>query len=81
MGLDLIYIYLCTYFCFQRLQNNGSVFIHVYFVKNGHSPNPKDKSYRKDKTAFKSKSKHIFLYPWLFLVPVDVRDESEDGLG
>ncbi|XP_064600174.1 putative lipid scramblase CLPTM1 isoform X2 [Liolophura sinensis] len=39
----------------ENLQNNGSLFIHVYFVKNGNSPNPKDKSYRRDKTAFKSK--------------------------
>jgi hypothetical protein len=45
-------------FCFQNVQNNGSLYIHVYFVKEGKSPNPKDKgSYLKKYTVYNSKSK------------------------
>lgn len=39
----------------QTIQNNGSLFIHVYLVKHGNSPNPNDKSYSSLYTVQKHK--------------------------
>ncbi|XP_074663188.1 putative lipid scramblase CLPTM1 [Tubulanus polymorphus] len=40
----------------EGLQNNGSIYLHVYFVKSGRSPDPEDKAkYRKKETVYKKK--------------------------
>ncbi|CAL1530511.1 unnamed protein product [Lymnaea stagnalis] len=47
----------------ERVQNNGSLYIHVYFVKEGMSPDPKDrafKNYSKKFTAHRSKRLNKF---------------------
>ncbi|KAK0046519.1 cleft lip and palate transmembrane protein 1 isoform X2 [Biomphalaria pfeifferi] len=47
----------------EAVQNNGSLYIHVYFVKEGMSPDPSDRSlktYSKKYTAYKSKRLNKF---------------------
>ncbi|XP_013401359.1 cleft lip and palate transmembrane protein 1 [Lingula anatina] len=40
----------------ERVMNNGSLYLHTYFVKRGNSPNPKDKdTYDKWSTIYKKK--------------------------
>ncbi|XP_069117157.1 putative lipid scramblase CLPTM1 [Argopecten irradians] len=39
----------------EAVQNNGSIFLHVYFVRSGKSPNPADKGqYSRRTTVYKS---------------------------
>ena len=44
-------------FSFQRVQNNGTIYLHLYFVKAGNSPNPDDDNYSKKDTIYRSKRK------------------------
>ncbi|XP_005100873.1 cleft lip and palate transmembrane protein 1 homolog isoform X2 [Aplysia californica] len=47
----------------ETVQNNGSLFIHVYFVKEGKSPDPTDRAsklYSKKYTAYRSKRLNKF---------------------
>lgn len=51
------------YYCFlfvymQQVQQNGSLYIHVYFTKSGFNPDPKRKGqYRRLATVHATKSK------------------------
>lgn len=40
MIVNQITIMIFFFLFFQNLRNNGSLFVHVYFVKSGFSPNP-----------------------------------------
>ncbi|XP_063426507.1 putative lipid scramblase CLPTM1 [Mytilus trossulus] len=45
----------------ESVQNNGSIYLHVYFVKEGKSPNPKDKlKYLKRYTVYNTKRLNKF---------------------
>ncbi|KAK7104349.1 putative lipid scramblase CLPTM1 [Littorina saxatilis] len=47
----------------ERLQNNGSLYIHVYLVKEGKSPDPADKAsklYSRKSTVYRSKRLNKF---------------------
>lgn len=55
---------LLGFFYLQNVQNNGSIYIHVFFVKEGMSPDPNDRSsktYSKKYTAHGSKSRSPIL--------------------
>ena len=47
-------VLLCS-ISFQRVQNNGTIFLHLYFVQAGSSPNPEDENYSERKTIYRSK--------------------------
>jgi len=42
----------------QNVQDNGTLYIHVYFVKAGNSPNPADDNYERRFTVYRSRSKY-----------------------
>ena len=44
-------------FHMQNVQNNGTLYIHVYFVKAGYSPNPADDNYERKFTVYRSRRK------------------------
>ena len=44
-------------FSFQRVQNNGTIYLHLFFVKAGNSPNPDDDNYSEKDTIHRSKRK------------------------
>ncbi|ESO91931.1 hypothetical protein LOTGIDRAFT_233250 [Lottia gigantea] len=45
----------------QKLQNNGSLYLHAYFVSEGRSPDPSNKGkYSKRKTVYRSKQLNKF---------------------
>jgi len=49
--------HLCSVCIVQSVQNNGTLYIHVYFVKAGNSPNPADETHEKRFTVCKSRRK------------------------
>lgn len=51
---------MASFFSFQNLMHNGSMYIHVYFVLPGYSPDPtSDEKYSKQYTFSATKRKHI----------------------
>jgi len=44
-------------FIVQNVQNNGTLYVHVYFVKAGNSPNHADENYESGFTVYKSRRK------------------------
>ena len=63
-------------FCVQEVQNNGSLYIHVYFVKTGYSPDPLDEDrYSRKDTVYKWKREllyyclSVFIYYRAIFVP------------
>lgn len=41
--------------CTENLQNNGSIYMHVYFVKAGKSPDPQSVDYERQGTVYSSR--------------------------
>lgn len=58
---DELFIHTASCFLFvymQQVQQNGSLYIHVYFTKSGFNPDPKRKGqYRRLATVHATKSK------------------------
>ena len=54
--------YLCVH-VLQSVQNNGSLYIHTYFVRSGNSPDPSDgDTYSSVTTVYRSKSELLGMY-------------------
>lgn len=51
--------------CLQKLQQNGSLYMHIYFTKSGFHPDPKRKGqYRRLATVHATRSKsETFRHP------------------
>lgn len=44
------------------MQNNGTIYMHVYVTENGRSPNPRDKETYSKRRTFSSFKSKIFIY-------------------
>lgn len=50
----------CLVFLLQKVQQNGSLYIHIYFTKSGFHPDPKRKGqYRRLATVHSTRSMYI----------------------
>uniref|UniRef100_A0A914VCG2 Cleft lip and palate associated transmembrane protein n=1 Tax=Plectus sambesii TaxID=2011161 RepID=A0A914VCG2_9BILA len=52
---DGTYTQAKTFPCPSQLQNNGSLYMHVFIVKSGHSPDPQSRNHMKRETIHRSR--------------------------